>query len=92
MTKLYIYLIERTDKRPYDLNDEYKSAVVVAADAVEARSYHPNPDVGLARPTPDEDYEDYHDTWCRQDEATATLLGEAGVRMTKGVVIAEYIG
>lgn len=78
---LGLYLIERPDDAGYD---EYDEAVVAAKSEEDARSIHPDPLKknwsGLAT-----------DDWIDIDKVEVTYLGQAKIRMKRGVVLSSFL-
>ena len=72
-----LFIIERTDNpRAYDI---YLGAVVVAANAEEARAMHPDGREPIT-----------YETWTSPENVSVKYIGEAAVGLT-GVILADFL-
>lgn len=82
MAKMYLYLVERTDKGDYDT---YDSFVVCCESKKVALNCHPSSEWHINPPSPTK-----YSSWTTPENIKVTKIGLAHKRIEKGLVIASY--
>jgi hypothetical protein len=80
--KMRLYILRQRANTFYDT---YDAVIVVAKDAADAVTIHPNKTL-----TWDDEGRDQSGTWVRQDQVYVECIGEAHPSLERGVLLASF--